>query len=424
MFHGMKCQAVTLLSILASSAYSTTGIRAQSVPGSVTIQEGNTVVRSHASTNFRVVTDLPVPEATELLVRLETMLELISLYYGPRIRRPIDMYVAQEIDEWPDAWLDRMAPDGIERIRFGHGYTYTQFLDFGSRTVDSAAIVYTNARDGLAQHEAVHAYCMLAFGRTGPVWYREGMAEVGRCWRNDDTAVRASTALLEYVRGTDPKSLRAIVNDSVKADADTDENSVWRWALCHLLGRNENYTQRFKTLGLALLTGQDVNFWDVYGNQSPEIEFEFRFFLKHMEPGYRVDLCSWDWKTAAAVPRRGGARSRIRASLGWQASRATVAAGEEFRFDAAGAWSIDSDHSPLSADGNAAGGGRLVGCVLSDYTLSDEFELGRSGMFVAPVDGSLFLRCRDSWGEVADNHGTINVQIRPGEVRTEERPLR
>jgi len=423
-FRGMKRQAVTLLSILATSAYSTHGILGQTLPGPVTNHGGTADVRSHVSRNFRIVTDLPVPEATELLVRLETMLELVSLYYGPRIRRPIDMYVAQEIDEWPDAWQDRMSPDGIEQIRNGRGYTYTRFLDIGSRTVDSAAIVYTSGRDGLAQHEAVHAYCMLAFGRTGPIWYREGMAEVGRCWRNDDTAVQASTQLLQYVRSTEPRSLSAIVNDSVQAAADTDENSVWRWALCHLLGCNENYTRRFKTLGLALLTGQDIDFWHVYGSQSPEIEFEFRLFLKHLETGYRVDLCSWDWKTVAAAPRRGGARSRIQARRGWQASRATVAAGQEFRFDATGEWSIDSDRSPVSADGNARGGGRLVGCILSDYTLSDEFELGRTGTFVAPVDGSLFLRCRDLWGEVADNHGTINVQIRPGEARTGERPLR
>ena len=53
---------------------------------------------------------------------------------------------------------------------------------------------------------------------------------------------------------------------------------------------------RFRPLGLGFLGEQKVSFEETYGAMAAEISFEYLFFVAHLEQGYRVDLCSWDWK--------------------------------------------------------------------------------------------------------------------------------
>jgi hypothetical protein len=48
---------------------------------------------------------------------------------------------------------------------------------------------------------------------------------------------------------------------------------------------------------------------------------------------------------------------------------------------------------------------------MSDYELSEPFELGQSGSFKAPADGKLYLRCRDRWSELGDNDGSVLVKM-------------
>ncbi len=367
----------------------------------------------YVSANFRVVTDLPAKEAEELLKRLETMLRLVSGYYGKRNTRTIDMYVARNFDTWPAETLATLDPDCIEMVRAGGGVTRAQTALINGRPVDARAVVYATADHGTPQHEAVHAYCALAFGTNGPVWYSEGMAEVGQYWKEGEKGVNAAPEVIDYLRRSEPKPLNEIVNNPLETTGDSWQNYAWRWALCHLLGHNENYTERFKPLGLAMLNRQNVDFWQVYGEQAVEIAFEYLFFLQHVEPGYRVDLCSWDWKSKFTPLRKTGTTCRVQAGRGWQATKANLTSGETYSFEATGEWSVSSDGTRLSADGEAGGSGRLVGCLFQDYELSEEFELGSLGTFVAPSSGSLFLRCRDGWGSVADNKGTISVKLRP-----------
>lgn len=372
----------------------------------------NGSIRTASSANFRLVTDLSEQETQELLARLETMLKLVSGYYGKRNIRTIDMYVARNIRTWPADVLAQMDPDGIAQIRGGGGVTLGRTAYVNGRAADAAAVVYAAADHGTPQHEAVHAYCLLAFGRCGPVWYAEGMAEVGQYWRENDKSVNAPQEVIDYLRSREPKPLLEIVNNPLETSGDSWQNYAWRWALCHLLGFNENYTDRFKPLGLAMLNGQTIGFEQVYGDQAAEIQFEYRFFLRHLAPGYRVDLCSWDWKSKPLPAKRSGSSLRVNAARGWQAAKVRLDAGVMYSFEATGEWTVEPQGNTFTADGDADGVGRLVGSIFKDYALSDEFELGTVGTFVAPGDGALFVRCRDDWGRLADNKGTITLRIR------------
>jgi hypothetical protein len=159
------------------------------------------------------------------------------------------------------------------------------------------------------------------------------------------------------------------------------------------------------------------------------MEFELHFFVNHLDNGYRVDLCSWDWKRKfVSRLTAGGISAQVQADRGWQPSGLTVASGSSYDFTTSGDWKLEPDGPELTAAGDDKGRGKLVGIVFKpDYTLGDEFELGDKGTFTAPADGNLFLRCRDKWNELADNSGRITLRLynpgtKPGpQTDTEEK---
>jgi len=380
----------------------------------------------YRSKNFVLHTDLSKAEAQALLKRKETMLAQVTKYWGRPNPRPIVCIVAKNINDWPEAVVNRLDRRGVDMIRARGGLCISKPVGTGV-SYHINATVYATAEKNVPFHEAIHAYCRHAFGNVGPIWYAEGMAEVGHYWRENDSAVAVHCPqyIAKYLRGSEPKTLRAIVNDQQYNAADVGgwQHYAWRWALCHLLGTNTNYRKRFRPLGLGFLTKQKISFESVYGPMAREISFEYLFFLKHVEPGYRVDLCSWDWKTPfsglshnVGGQRHTAATSRIKARCGWQASRLLVKNGQKYECSTKGQWKTSKKGASINADGSKDGTGRLVGILFDDsfdyYVLSKPFELGAKGTFQAPDDGKLFLRCRDRWSEIADNSGRITVRIK------------
>ena len=388
----------------------TTGQRSRSTSKSSKSdsQAASTKPKDYRSQHFYIHTDLSPTEAKELLDRLEAMLKLMSKYWGRPPSGIIECYVVSDKTKWEGIAID---PAGWASIEGGGGVTLSQKLSRGEQFV-AKSTVYANSEHGTPQHEAVHAFCYQTFGRTGPTWYSEGMAEIGNYWRNGEKFVNVPKEVAAYLRSSTPKSLAEIV-DPNQYTGDSWQNYAWRWALCHLLDFSPNYSARFRELGLGLLHGKDVSFEKSFGAVAREIDFEYQFFLKHFDNGYRVDLCSWDWKSKF-VPLVGSRPTTIKvaAAKGWQASHALVNAGEEYQYKTIGTWSLSKEATPVNADGDSGGAGRLVGIVMHDYTLGEPFELGADGSFTAPASGKLFLRCKDAWNELADNKGSLTVRLK------------
>jgi len=367
----------------------------------------------YTSKNFQVMTDMSPTEAKDLLNRLETMIKLVAGYFGRPLRKPIRMYVAKDLSVWPEAELRKMEPQGLESIRQRGGLTITRTRGIrGGPKLDADAIVYAIADHGTPQHEAIHAYCGITFGEVGPIWYSEGMAEVGQYWREHEKGVNAHPEVIDYLKSRKPKPLMEIINSPLETTGDSWQNYAWRWAVCHLLGFNENYTARFKPLGMSMLTGNNASFQSVYGTQAQEIDFEYHLFLQDLEPGYRCDLCSWDWKTPfQSIKSKPGSLAKINARAGWQASRGLVETGVTYQVSTTGTWKISKTGEDLTAAWNTQEQGQLWGIVFNDYKLSEPFELGESRTFTASSAGKLYLRCGDAWGQLDDNTGTITVRI-------------
>ena len=372
-------------------------------------------INQFASENFSLRTDLNADDAKDLLERLEKMLALIESYYGKPNSQMIEMNVVNDVRMWPAGSIPAAA---IESIRNEAGITLSatrsQQDAFGEKQITAAkSIVWAISIRGVPQHEAVHAYCHQNFGRTGPTWYAEGMAELGQYWREKNDGIHIHDEVMKYLRQTEPKSLLEITAPEQKT-GDGWKNYAWRWALCHLLSTNPNYSARFKPLGMAFLNGQRTSFAEVYGSMFKEISFEYQFFLKHMDQGYRSDLCGWDWKTKSQRLRGSGSvQVKVAANHGWQASRIQVKAGDKIIYSATGEWDLGQSGPKTGPEGNEQGRGRLQGVLFSDFQLSEPFDLGAQGEYEAQSNGTLYVRCCDDWCEIADNTGAVTVKFKP-----------
>ena len=359
-----------------------------------------------------VHTDASAAEAAGMLKRLEATLAWAKSYWGRPSTGVIECYSVADLRRWPKATLPAAAR---QKIVDRAGVTFTDTLTLNGRHVAAKAIVYAPAEGGSLAHEAVHAYCGQTWGTAGPLWYAEGMAELGQ-YRLPGGGVGCHRAMADYLRQAPRRSAAQVVRET-GTTGDGWRNYAWRWALCHMLAHNPNYAGRFRAFGRGLLDGQPRTFGDEFAAVADQLEFEYRFFVDRVKSGYRVDLCRWDWKHSFS-PLSAAAKieCKVLARRGWQATRVLVEAGASYEVSTAGQWRTEASSPHVNADGGQKGRGRLIGAVLSDYKLSKPFLVGQRGTFVAPVSGKLYVRCQDAWNELADNEGTMQVRLRRSSV--------
>ena len=365
-----------------------------------------TAPREVVSDHFILYTDISERSSSILLAKLETMYELISRYYnGMRPREPIECYVVSDLD----LWAGQIPPVGVAKIAQQAGVTAS--VTRGNRT---KAVVFSCDKHGVVQHEAVHAFCSQTFGSTGPVWYSEGMAEVGQYWKPRELAVNIDPVVIDYLTFAEPRKMRDIVAAG-QITGDSWKAYAWRWALCHLLAQNPNYSRRFKRLGINIMSGEGDSFDNAFGEVADYISFEYDQFVQNFGNGYRVDLCAWDWKTKPSILATTTERKKkqVKAQAGWQATGLKVQTGVTYDYIAQGQWNVVRDGPQLTADGDSDDNGRLIGLIMhGDFELMGPFNLGEKGEFTSPVEGHLYLRCDDLWTELSDNNGELTVYFR------------
>jgi hypothetical protein len=398
--------------------------------------------QSHRSANFSLYTDLPTVEANALLERLESTLRTMSDYWKRPLRGTIQCYVVQNLDKWHD----RELPHPMARIFIGRigGAAISHRVGAGAEG-RSRIVVFASTRPGVAEHEVVHAYCGQTFGTTGPLWYREGMAQLMTRGQDGSHGMDVPSEILECLTSGQKRTLEnvmgsgqnvqqlcdsfdekaaehdglvGLVPDSQWNDADVrslgdiKQTYAWSWLVCHLLEYNPNYRARFRALGQDYLANQEDTFGKRFDPIARQLAFEYEFTIAHMAQGYRVDLCAWDWDKRCRYLAGGRpVRARVAAARGYQASGLLVTAGQSYSYEAAGSWTADAQVGATTADGGAQGSGRLEAVIMRDYQLSEPIPLGQGGSFSAPCDGQLYLRCRDYWNQLSDNDGSIVVTL-------------
>lgn len=376
-----------------------------------TLQARADAPRKYDSKNFIVQTDLPEDEAKQLLQKLETMLVLVSKYWAVPNRQKIECVVIKDFKNWTNTPIDERA---VASLRARAGVTLADFKRRGSR-VSMRAVAYSIAKTSVVQHEAVHAYSYYAFGHCGPQWYAEGMAEVGSYWVEGETRVTAPRYVTRYLSRTKRRPIREITTGDT-ARVGSWQNYAWRWALCHLLANNTNYSKRFRPLGLSMLAKKKGSFSSTYGNQIRELEFEYNFFLDHVAPGFDVGRCSWDWDTRFRKPKPGKTiTAGIKADRGWQASKVRVQEGQRYKLSSRGEWKLTEAGDAVVPGEPTAPIAAVV--MKPKLQLGEPFDVPRSGEFTAKESGDLYLRCADEWTKLNDNSGeaTVAIQLVPDE---------
>ena len=294
------------------------------------------------SQHFHVYTDISELQAKVLLEKLETMHSLIRRYFGTQPKAAIECYVVEDFANWNgDTSINSTARTAIENqsgvtvsgkgpglmsVQSGVAGSGDRSSSSGSGSTYGSSVpratVYSCANHDIVQHEAVHAFCMMSFGSTGPTWYSEGMAEMGKYWRPKDVSVNIDPVVIDYLTSAPHKSMVEIVNEE-QITGDSWQAYAWRWALCHMLVNNSNYASRFKKLGVNMMKGRvEDSFYDAFGEDESKLAFEYDQFLQNLSNGYRVGLCKWDWKTKpSALKAKSTSKNAVMARKGWQATK-------------------------------------------------------------------------------------------------------
>jgi hypothetical protein len=351
-------------------------------------------------------TDVPPRDANALLEKLEALLVEISTYWGQPMKGKIECFVIADFSSFAPGALD---PRGVAAVKAYEGTTLMS-TEAKGKTVVVTAVVYSNTRSEVVLHEAVHAYCHQVFGRVGPVWYSEGMAELAHYWSDGDRTVRADDRELGFLRRSTQTPLAETLSSS-HISGDGWQNYASRWSLCHFLSNNPNYAPQFRAMGRGILAGKDIDFAQSFGPRARELSFEYRFFLQHIDRGYRVDRCAWNWDRKFSASSGRPVTADVKADRGWQPTGVTLRPNVPYHYTAAGKWRLAGQTRDVGAAGDDHGAGRLVATVMNDYELGEEFELSEHGSLRLPDGGNLYLRCRSDWSTLADNSGLISVKF-------------
>jgi hypothetical protein len=361
-------------------------------------------VATHRSEHFVLTTDVGEAEAKVQLDRLEALLAHLADYWGKPPQGKIECFLVQDLAAWPANSLDERGRKVIEE---GFGTTLTQTTGSGGRR-QARAQVFASAAGTSLIHEAVHAYCRQTWFEVGPLWYAEGMAEVGQYWRADEPGVHCEEGLAPMLRRSQHWTIEQIVG----MESRSAETYGWSWSLCELMTRNPNYAEAFRKFGRALLAGDQLDFVKHFEKDLDKIRFEHSLLAAQFGPGYRAELCAWDWKTQFGPPMRGETREiEVQAARGWQATGLALSLGQRVAYKASGSWSVGEKGQAMSADGAADNRGKLIGVLFKDYELGEPFPLGRSGNFTSPGDGKLYVRCYDDFSQLGDNDGSITLTL-------------
>ncbi|MCS5632226.1 MAG: hypothetical protein NZ744_15420, partial [Pirellulaceae bacterium] len=241
------------------------------------------------SPHFAFMTDISDREGQVILHKLETMVTLLSKYFGRAPTSVINGFIVQNLDVWPQGVLKE--PEGVAKIRAHAGICFNSSLGNQRR-----AELYSCDDHGVIQHECTHGYCHVAFGSTGPTWLAEGVAELGQYWKFGEQEVSINPSVISYLTRTPRKKSLLEIAVPGRVPAGGWQDYAWRWALCNLLANNPNYSPRFKPLAIALMEQREgVSFQSVYGQFGNRLSFEYRLFIEYLGNGFRPDLCAWQW---------------------------------------------------------------------------------------------------------------------------------
>lgn len=298
-------------------------------------------------------------------------------------------------------------------------------------------------RRHLLIHEGTHAFMYILLGGAGPPWYMEGMAEHfgTHRWENGQLETRV---MPESKEATPMWGRIKIIQDSIKSGKALSISTVmrtenkefkknspygWCWGVCAYLDNNSLSQKAFRDMvaQVKLTGGFSERLWNELGDVMPKVEEGWEVFMTNAEYGYDWQRNEVEYREP--VPFSGDAMTvEISADRGWQSTGILLDPEVDYEVKAIGQYQIRDDGQAWMCEPNGVTIhywkgrplGQLVGSLRNEPWLggtitplskSNTVGLGNSLYPEGPC--ILFLKVNESPAELADNQGTIQVQIKP-----------
>lgn len=318
-------------------------------------------------------------------------------------------------------------------------------------------------RRHLLIHEATHCYMTYVPGVDAPRFYLEGMAEyfgthrpllptekqvdmdrttkfcVMPTSREEFTGFGRILIIRKDVAAHRARTIRAVVGLESSEFVSPDPYA-WSWALCAFLDGTPRYQERFRKLGLFTRGNQfRSEFNRMFGPDERDLVTEWNLFLNNLQYGYDLTRAGIKFQKGEVLSAETTERKvEIVADRGWQSSGVLMQQGASYELTAEGRFTLTTGDEKTNAWESEPQGisfryfnglplGMLVGCLRLEDPRSDEqqgaavdetmlkvISIGRGTSFVAPSNGTLYLRVNDAWNSLHDNHGHVTVRIVPG----------
>jgi hypothetical protein len=296
-------------------------------------------------------------------------------------------------------------------------------------------------RRHLLLHEATHAYMHSVPNLTLPVSYLEGIAEhfgthrlIGgklqtRLMPFNRADFRGHGRLFLMSRDVRARGIPELLDVHAYRSADfqaRNETYAWAWGATVFLDQHPRTRARFRKMAKSLT---DPLAWRTLELELkpdwPEISTEWMLFAAEAVEGFDFDRMAIEFREGQPLTKP--QRIDVRADRGWQSSGVLVEKGRRYDVTATGQFTLADKPKPWVSESDGITfryhNGRPLGQLLATIRPSEKAEnerepmldvkpLGNSASFEAPRTGTLYLRLNDHPGELADNRGSVMVEIR------------
>lgn len=400
-------------------------------------------IRVHESTHLRLFTDV-VSDVSGLPQLMDQAFDQFEKYFGPippaadGERFQVNGYLIKNQETFKKAGLisDQLNdhPHGVQK-----GYQFWM--------MDQATDYY---RRHLMLHEMTHCF-MLANPRINvPLAYLEGMAEHFGTHHIAPDGTLGGTRLMphnrEDFRGHDrlflirqdvksrgAPGLLAVMQWEQPAFKFFHESYPWAWGTCLFLDQNPRTRERFQKLARSLTNPLA---WKDFEKQldpdKSEIQTEWMLFANEAFEGFDFNRMAIDFRDGQPLKElirtgKNSHRAEVRANCGWQSSGIVVEKGHTYEVIASGRFTLADKPKPWISEADGITfryhNGRPLGQLLAmirptsnavgeALTMQQVTGLGSKSRLEPTADGTLYLRLNDHPAELADNTGTVSIEVR------------
>jgi hypothetical protein len=291
----------------------------------------------------------------------------------------------------------------------------------------------------LLLHEGTHAVMQRLFGRGGPDWYREGMAELlgTHHYQNGDLTLGYFPAnrdeveqwgrikiVNDQVEAGKEKSIREIIALEPRAFLEVDAYA-WTWAFAAFCHRHPLLRDTFPGLQDKLRQSAHAvtrSWLATHESNRFRIDAAWNLFVRNLDYGYDLSADEIHYVDTIQALTAAPSAVSVDVSKGWQSTGLAIPPGGQFSIDASGRYQVGQAPRPWWCEPQGITIeyhrkrplGMLIGALAEEdgYTIGDSFAIGRRRKIRTQGGGILFLRINERAAGLHDNSGSVSATMR------------